>query len=99
MKDGGACIPAFAGMTIVRQSHDKYMKGPVRLPITIYQRVIRVPMNMLLGKTNSCRFQPTCSQYVKEAINKHGIIKGLFLGMGRMLRCHPFGRFGYDPVP
>ena len=47
----------------------------------------------------SCRFDPTCSQYLKEAIMVHGILIGLLLGVKRILRCHPFGGFGYDPVP
>ena len=47
----------------------------------------------------NCRFDPTCSQYLKDAIMLHGIMIGLLLGVKRILRCHPFGSFGYDPVP
>jgi putative membrane protein insertion efficiency factor len=46
-----------------------------------------------------CRFTPTCSQYAKEAILKHGPFKGGWLALRRILRCHPFGGSGYDPVP
>ena len=46
----------------------------------------------------SCRFNPTCSQYSKEAIIKHGIFKGLILSIKRIIRCHPWGGSGYDPV-
>ena len=46
-----------------------------------------------------CRFTPTCSQYMKEAILMYGSFKGIFLGIKRVLRCHPFGKYGYDPVP
>ena len=46
----------------------------------------------------SCRFYPTCSQYVVEAIEKRGIIVGILKGVWRVLRCHPFGGSGYDPV-
>ncbi len=46
-----------------------------------------------------CRYQPTCSQYMIEAIEKHGIFKGLWLGFKRLMRCHPWGGSGYDPVP
>ncbi len=46
-----------------------------------------------------CRYQPTCSQYMIEALQKHGILKGLYLGIKRILRCHPWGGSGFDPVP
>ncbi|HHJ07160.1 MAG TPA: membrane protein insertion efficiency factor YidD [Anaerolineae bacterium] len=47
----------------------------------------------------SCRFYPTCSQYTFEAIEKYGFIKGGWLGVKRISRCHPFNPGGYDPVP
>ena len=47
----------------------------------------------------SCRFYPTCSEYMKQAIIKYGVIKGGFLGIKRILKCHPFHPGGYDPVP
>jgi putative membrane protein insertion efficiency factor len=49
-----------------------------------------------LGK---CRFVPTCSNYAIEAINLHGVIHGVYLSAGRILRCNPFNPGGYDPVP
>lgn len=47
----------------------------------------------------ACRYTPTCSQYAQEAIHKYGPFKGGWLALKRILRCHPFGGSGYDPVP
>ncbi|HEY3131533.1 MAG TPA: membrane protein insertion efficiency factor YidD [Acidobacteriota bacterium] len=46
----------------------------------------------------SCRFVPTCSEYFYEAVERKGVIRGTYLGLKRLLRCHPFSRGGYDPV-
>lgn len=51
----------------------------------------------LLGR--HCRFRPTCSEYTKEALRKHGVLKGLYFGLTRIVRCNPFSSGGYDPVP
>ena len=48
---------------------------------------------------NTCRFQPTCSQYAKEAIMVHGARKGSVMALKRLFKCHPWGKSGYDPVP
>jgi putative membrane protein insertion efficiency factor len=61
--------------------------------ITLYQKLV----SPFLGP--SCRYTPTCSQYAKEALRKHGLFKGLGLSARRILRCHPFHPGGYDPVP
>lgn len=61
--------------------------------ITIYQYAF----SPLFGQ--HCRFMPTCSAYTKEAIVRHGAAKGIYLGLRRLLRCHPFHPGGFDPVP
>lgn len=62
-------------------------------PIRFYQTVIS-PLT-----PPSCRFTPTCSEYARQAIIKHGPFKGLVLAIRRILRCNPWGGSGYDPVP
>lgn len=47
----------------------------------------------------SCRFHPTCSEYTRQAIEKYGAVRGTYLGVRRILKCHPFHPGGYDPVP
>lgn len=63
------------------------------LPIRLYQLVI----SPLLGA--NCRFQPSCSAYAQEAIMRHGVGRGGMLALRRILKCHPWGGEGYDPVP
>jgi len=71
----------------------KLLTYPMILLIRFYQKIIS-PLTPA-----TCRFQPTCSQYSIEALQKHGIFYGLFLMSKRILSCHPWGRSGYDPVP
>jgi uncharacterized protein len=47
---------------------------------------------------SACRFHPTCSEYMRDAIEKHGVLKGLGMGLRRLSRCHPFHQGGFDPV-
>ena len=69
------------------------LSAPFIFMIRFYQRCIS-PL-----KPPTCKFTPTCSQYALEAFRKYGPIKGLYLSVRRILRCHPFGGSGYDPVP
>lgn len=78
------------------------MKQLILLLIAFYQKTISPDHGWLgtrLFGSGVCRFQPTCSEYMKEAILKRGIITGLRLGSERVLRCHPWNAGGYDPVP
>jgi putative membrane protein insertion efficiency factor len=65
----------------------------LRALITIYQWTIRA----VIGP--HCRFQPSCSEFAREAIGRHGALRGSVLGAGRILRCNPWNAGGYDPVP
>ena len=69
------------------------MKWILILPIKAYQKFISPAL------PPACRFQPTCSHYGYEAIKKYGLIKGGWLAIRRIGRCHPFHPGGYDPVP
>jgi hypothetical protein len=69
------------------------MKRVAVLAITLYQKMLSpfIP--------SSCRYLPTCSHYSQEAIEQHGLGKGIWLGLKRLARCHPWGGQGFDPVP
>lgn len=69
------------------------MKGVILLFIIFYKKTISPWLPA------GCRFYPTCSMYLYQAIEKHGVAKGFKYGMKRLLRCHPFHDGGYDPVP
>ncbi|MGQ9585303.1 MAG: membrane protein insertion efficiency factor YidD [Anaerolineae bacterium] len=69
------------------------MRGLVLWLIRIYQRFLRPLL------PPSCRFTPTCSEYMYEAVARYGVIKGGWLGLRRLSRCHPWNPGGYDPVP
>lgn len=69
------------------------MKFLVIIPVRIYQLTI----SPWLPK--SCRYEPSCSNYMLEAVRKHGLFKGTWLGLRRLFRCAPWGGHGYDPVP
>ncbi|MBQ5923899.1 MAG: membrane protein insertion efficiency factor YidD [Alistipes sp.] len=75
----------------------RVVKRIVAYPLILLVRFYQVCISPL--KPPSCRFTPTCSQYAIEALRKYGPIKGLYLTVRRLLRCHPWGGSGYDPVP
>ena len=70
-------------------------KDLLLLLLNIFMLLVRP----FLGPRGVCRFEPTCSQYAKQAITKHGAFKGGWLALVRVLKCHPLHPGGYDPVP
>jgi len=75
-------------------------KKIVILLINIYQKTLSFDHGLLkvFYPYGFCRFTPTCSQYGKEAVEKHGVIKGMVVTMWRIIRCNPWNKGGYDPV-
>lgn len=71
----------------------RWLREAWLLPVKFYQLCIS-PM-----LSPSCRYTPTCSQYAIEAVRVHGVLRGTILAVRRVLRCHPWGGYGYDPVP
>jgi hypothetical protein len=71
----------------------------IRLLIRGYQLLISPLLTLILGPGCGCRFQPTCSHYFLEAVETHGSLRGGWLGLKRLGRCHPWGSAGFDPVP
>lgn len=69
----------------------------MRTLLTLAVRAYQVTLSPLFS--GCCRFEPSCSNYMIEALRIHGAFKGTILGAWRVLRCHPFGKSGYDPVP
>jgi len=64
--------------------------------IDVYKKYFALALMSLFGK--GCRFQPSCSQYTKEALEQYGVFRGTLLSIKRLSRCHPFGNTGYYPV-
>lgn len=67
--------------------------------LRLYRWVISPAKTFLLGPFSSCRFTPTCSAYALEAVVRHGVLRGGWLALRRIGRCHPWGGCGEDPVP
>lgn len=75
----------------------QWLKKTLALPLIALIKIYQWGISPLLGP--SCRYTPTCSQYALEALGKYGPLKGSWLTLRRILRCHPWGGHGHDPVP
>lgn len=65
--------------------------------VRAFHRAYKLTLSPLFG--NVCRFEPYCSDYAVEALEKHGLIRGIYLSLRRVARCHPYCKGGHDPVP
>lgn len=72
---------------------NKILIYPLIFIIKIYQFIF----SPLIGK--NCRYLPTCSEYAMESLKLHGLLRGSFFAIRRILKCHPFGGHGFDPIP
>ena len=72
----------------------RFFVALILMPVNFYRRVLS-PMK----RAPSCRYLPTCSEYAVDAVKQRGIFVGIALSVWRVLRCHPFARGGYEPVP
>jgi uncharacterized protein len=80
--------------------HPRSTRGEVsRALLSIYKRAMSPVLHAVSGSTGACRFQPSCSEYAALAIEYHGIVRGTWLALRRISKCHPFHAPEFDPVP
>ena len=80
-----------------RNELDSNVRGVLVLGVRIFIRLYQYWISPWVG--SCCRFEPTCSHFADQAIQRHGLFKGILLATGRILKCHPFHPGGLDPVP
>ena len=73
------------------------MRGILIFPFVFLIKIYQFLISPIIGK--NCRFNPTCSNYALEALKKHGLVLGMYYSIIRILKCHPWGGSGHDPVP
>ena len=75
------------------------MKHLLIVLVRTYQLTLSPFLQVIGGPGTGCRFEPSCSAYLLEALRSHGALRGSLLGLRRLARCHPWGGCGHDPVP
>ncbi len=77
------------------------MRRAVSFLITVYQRALSPDHSWVRTQraTGACRFYPTCSEYTKQSVERHGVLRGLWFGAKRLARCHPWAAGGIDHIP
>lgn len=85
------------GKAVIEDAPGRRRVSMLARPLIFLIRLYQAGLSPLMG--GQCRFMPTCSQYAIEALQTHGAIRGSWLTLRRILRCHPLGGMGYDPVP
>lgn len=80
----------------MNRSRADMMTGAALGALVVYKRTLS-PVFYVLGAR--CRHLPTCADYASDALRRHGAVKGFWLGLSRLSRCHPFGSHGFDPAP
>ena len=90
-------MSTISGKMAIFQRIFKIIRKMALVPLIVLIRFYQICISPL--KPPTCRFTPTCSAYALEALRKHGLFKGSWLAVRRILRCHPWGGSGYDPVP
>jgi uncharacterized protein len=88
---------AARGVVIATAIAASFTRGAVIIVIDIYRAVLSPLITATIGP--ACRFEPTCSEYAREAICRYGVVAGAQLATGRLLRCRPAGGWGPDPIP
>ena len=99
MRPSPASNPTITQRSIADTANDPPRRG-ARLDAIVVLALLRA-YKLLISPlfTGCCRFQPSCADYMAEAVAVHGSVRGVWLGVRRLASCHPFGRHGFDPVP
>jgi putative membrane protein insertion efficiency factor len=77
----------------------RFLSFLIRVLIRFYQRILNPMLKVVAGPAMGCRYEPSCSNYFLQAVERHGPFRGSWYGICRIFRCHPWGGCGYDPVP